>query len=105
MMNQTSSYLGKIGVSLILLVLAAACTHQPIPIAGAGVPSFWLGLWHGLIAPFAFIGSLFTDIRLYAYPNNGAWYDFGTPRSPTGRNGSIDGGLCVASFAVGHSQV
>ena len=39
---------------------------------------FWGGLWHGIIAPFSFIGSLFfDDIAFYAYNNNGAWYNFG----------------------------
>lgn len=36
------------------------------------------GLWHGLIAPFSFIGSLFSDnIAIYAVNNTGGWYDFG----------------------------
>jgi hypothetical protein len=39
---------------------------------------FWGGLWHGIIAPFAFIGELFSDdIAVYAKNNNGGWYDFG----------------------------
>lgn len=39
---------------------------------------FWSGLWHGIVAPFAFIGSLFSDsIAMYAINNNGGWYDFG----------------------------
>lgn len=39
---------------------------------------FWGGLWHGIIAPFSFIGSLFSDnISMYAVNNNGGWYDFG----------------------------
>lgn len=39
---------------------------------------FWGGLWHGMIAPFAWIGSLFSDdIAIYAVNNNGGWYDFG----------------------------
>jgi hypothetical protein len=39
---------------------------------------FWGGLWHGIIAPFSFIGSLFfDDIAMYAVNNNGGWYDFG----------------------------
>ena len=39
---------------------------------------FWGGLWHGLIAFFAWIGSLFSDdIAIYAVNNNGGWYDFG----------------------------
>ena len=39
---------------------------------------FWAGLWHGLIAPISFIGSLFSDnIAMYAINNNGSWYNFG----------------------------
>ena len=39
---------------------------------------FWSGLWHGWIAFFSFIGSLFSDdIAMYAVNNNGAWYDVG----------------------------
>jgi hypothetical protein len=39
---------------------------------------FWGGLWHGMIAPFSFIGSLFSDdIAVYALDNNGGWYNFG----------------------------
>ncbi len=36
------------------------------------------GLWHGIIAPLSFFGSLFSDnIAMYAVNNNGGWYDFG----------------------------
>jgi hypothetical protein len=39
---------------------------------------FWSGLWHGMILPLSWIGSLFSDdIAIYAYNNNGGWYDFG----------------------------
>jgi len=39
---------------------------------------FLWGLWHGLIAPISFIGSLiWDDIAMYAVNNNGGWYDFG----------------------------
>tara|TARA_R110002020_G_C15829421_1_gene734018 strand:- start:216 stop:497 length:282 start_codon:yes stop_codon:yes gene_type:complete len=39
---------------------------------------FWGGLWHGIIAPFSFIGSLFSDdIAMYAVNNSGGWYNFG----------------------------
>jgi hypothetical protein len=41
------------------------------------LPGFWLGLWHGTIAPITFIISLFSDIKIYAFPNLGKWYDFG----------------------------
>ena len=39
---------------------------------------FIRGLWHGIIAPFTFFVSLFTEnINLYEVHNNGGWYDFG----------------------------
>ena len=39
---------------------------------------FWHGLWHGMILPFSWIGSLISDdIAIYAIYNNGGWYDFG----------------------------
>ena len=39
---------------------------------------FWGGLWHGLISPISFIGSLFSDnVAVYAVNNTGGWYDFG----------------------------
>jgi hypothetical protein len=42
------------------------------------VYGFWGGLWHGIIAPFSFFGSLiWDDISMYAVNNNGGWYDFG----------------------------
>lgn len=42
------------------------------------VYGFWGGLWHGLIVPFSFIGSLiYDDIAVWAVNNNGGWYSFG----------------------------
>jgi len=39
---------------------------------------FWYGLWHGIIAPVAWIVSLFSEsTAIYAVYNNGGWYDFG----------------------------
>ena len=39
---------------------------------------FWAGLWHGMIAPFSWIGSLFSDdIAVWAVNNNGGWYTTG----------------------------
>lgn len=68
-----------IGVSLAFLLLAACARQVPEAVAHAGdTPGFLLGLWHGFIFPFAWIGSLFSPkIAVYAVPNNGGWYDFG----------------------------
>jgi len=41
------------------------------------LPGFWSGLLHGFLIVFSFIGSLFTDVRIYSFPNSGGWYDFG----------------------------
>lgn len=42
------------------------------------VAGFWLGVWHGFIAPFVFVASLFkSNLNIYEVHNNGAWYNFG----------------------------
>ena len=58
------------------VVALSSCAHQPKPTT-YDVPGFWLGLLHGFLIVFQFIGSLFTDHRIYAFPNSGRWYDFG----------------------------
>lgn len=59
-----------------LAVLIQSCATQPEP-PGSDLPGFFLGLLHGFLILFGFIGSLFTDYRIYAFPNSGGWYDFG----------------------------
>ncbi len=81
--------------SLVLLVLVlAACTATQSPEATvAGEPGFWLGLWHGIIAPITFIISVFTDaVRVYAVPNLGRWYDFGFMLGIGGFSGGVFAG-------------
>jgi hypothetical protein len=59
-----------------VLLGLAACADRPM--GASGDPAFLRGLIDGLLAPLAFVVSLFTDdIRMYAYPNIGRWYDFG----------------------------
>ena len=42
------------------------------------IAGFWQGLWHGLISPFTFLISLFSDtVHIYEIYNNGGWYNFG----------------------------
>jgi hypothetical protein len=67
-----------LAVAVSLLLVLAACASQPaLPVRLGEVPGFFRGLWHGLIAPIAFVGSLFSDVEMYAWPNSGGWYDFG----------------------------
>ena len=63
-------------LSLGCVLLLQSCASQPPP-AGGSPPGFFLGLVHGFLIVFTFIGSLFTDFRIYAFPNSGGWYDFG----------------------------
>ena len=64
-------------VVFYLLVLGVSgCAYQ-VKISGYGVPGFWDGVLHGFLIFFSFIGSLFSDVRIYAFPNAGVWYDFG----------------------------
>jgi hypothetical protein len=68
---------------LVLMVFLAACAAGVNPEVGTApeggdIAGFWLGLWHGIIAPITFLISLFTDdVNIYEVHNNGNWYDFG----------------------------
>ena len=65
---------------LLLAVLFNGCANvTPIKECVIDAPyGFFGGLWHGIVAPLSFIGSLFSDdIAMYAVNNNGGWYDFG----------------------------
>jgi len=66
-------------IMLIVLVLAGCADVTPIENCIVDKPAGFLwGIWHGLIAPVSFVGSLFLDdVAMYAVNNNGGWYDFG----------------------------
>ena len=72
--------INKILLGLAVLVLLSGCAHTTDidSCIGYDTYGFWSGLWHGMITPFSFIGSWFSDdIAVYAVDNNGGWYDFG----------------------------
>ena len=64
---------------LFLSVLVLGCATQPsVPkFLSADPPGFVMAVAHGLIAPFSLVGSIFSDFRIYAYPNAGFFYDLG----------------------------
>jgi hypothetical protein len=68
---------------LLLLNLLAGCApganqFKGTPTGQGVIAGFWLGLWHGFIAPFVFVASLFkSNLNIYEVQNNGAWYNFG----------------------------
>jgi len=63
-------------IIIFLILICAGCATQPYPSA-YDPPGFFSGLIHGFLIFFSFIGSIFTEIRVYAFPNSGFWYDFG----------------------------
>ncbi len=52
-----------------------SCATQPA--AEVSTPGFLFGLAHGCIMPFSLVASFFTNVRMYAFPNAGIWYDVG----------------------------
>jgi len=58
--------------------LAVAGPNSRFEIAEATPAGFWAGLWHGVIAPVAFIVSLFQPgVRMYEVKNSGWKYELG----------------------------
>jgi ABC-type multidrug transport system permease subunit len=95
-LTQTSSpsrHYSFIAFIVIVMLLLTSCAATQPPISPEGdLPGFWLGLWHGFIAPITFIISLFSGIRIYAFPNAGLWYDFGFMLGISGFSGGVFAG-------------
>lgn len=72
----TPQRIAGIAVLLAAVLLLTSCATQPDPLVQQA-PGFFMGLLHGFLIVFSFIGSLFTDYRIYAFPNGGLWYDLG----------------------------
>ncbi len=63
-------------VLFLLSLVLAACAHQPAA-PTSDVPGFFMGFVHGFIILFSLIGSIFTNVQIYAFPNSGGMYDLG----------------------------
>jgi hypothetical protein len=84
-----------LGMLLITLLLTGCADVSPhtVDCITSNPYGFFGGLWHGVIIVFSWVGSLFSDdIAIYAYNNNGGWYDFGFLLG--------SGGLTSGSFNV-----
>jgi hypothetical protein len=65
-------------LSIVLSMLLCGC----FPGGGTSSPNepagFFMGVWHGWIAPLSLIVGIFKDgISIYEPHNTGWWYDFG----------------------------
>ncbi len=72
-MNKLVKCTFLVGLTLTLLV---GCAEQ-FALKEGELPGFFTGLTQGFFIVIAFIASLFSDIQIYTYPNEGGWYDFG----------------------------
>jgi len=63
----------------LILILSGCANNESVEQCLTGhTYGFFGGLWHGFIAPFDFIGMLFSDeITMYAQNNNGGLYALG----------------------------
>lgn len=78
-MYKPLGFLWRYRFPLVLLFgffVLAGCAHQPSPDA-YDPPGFFSGLIHGFLIFFSFVGSIFMDVRIYAFPNSGFFYDLG----------------------------
>jgi len=82
---------GVWAVTIPFVILGlTGCAYQPSGALSPSGPGFWLGLWHGFIAPIGLVGSFFSDHRIYAFPNAEAVEKLGlkvTEDGPGGRKG------------------
>jgi len=73
--DQKEEKMSKKNAVLFVWMLAVCAAPADSSIAG-----FWLGLWHGMIAPITFIISLLSKangVSFYEVHNNGGWYQSG----------------------------
>lgn len=65
-------------VFLLGCAMLAACAAGDPRFTAADPAGFWVGIWHGVIAPITFVVGLFDgDVEIYERINTGSWYDAG----------------------------
>ncbi|MPW24207.1 hypothetical protein GC105_00140 [Alkalibaculum sp. M08DMB] len=65
-------------IMVVILVIISGCVPGDGNNSQINTAGFFSGVWHGWIAPFSLIYSIFNkNIGIYEVYNNGFWYDFG----------------------------
>jgi hypothetical protein len=88
-------------VVFFLVLVLSSCAPGPnrlekTPNAEGEIAGFWLGVWHGLIAPLTFIVSIFSaKVNIYDVHNSGGWYNFGFV---------LGAGLFLSGGILGHKK-
>ncbi len=68
----------KFAAVFFLTILITSCMPGSGHSSSENPAGFFMGIWHGWIAPISLILGLFNpDIRVYETYNTGWWYDFG----------------------------
>lgn len=76
--NQTRKVWILIALVLVLTLLLTACLPGTLRTTGKKPAGFFLGIWHGWIAPISLIVGFFDPkVRIYEVFNAGWLYDFG----------------------------
>lgn len=81
----------KFAAALILLiVVVSSCAPGGGEFTAEEPAGFFMGIWHGWIAPISLIIGIFDcSIRIYEPFNTGWWYDFGFYIAVVGGFGSF----------------
>jgi hypothetical protein len=68
-----------IAISVLLIISVAGCAPGSGASSAKDPAGFFMGIWHGWIAPISLLWSLLFNhsIRIYEVYNTGWWYDFG----------------------------
>jgi len=103
---------GLIQVPLLIAIIAGVLVVSVVPNTAESFiqkysyseynpPGFFLGIWHGLLAPYSLLARWFIDDGImYAVPNTGLFYDAGFL---IGVAGSIPIGWTAAILStIGH---
>ena len=63
---------------MVTLLLLSSCLPNESLVLTEEPAGFFMGIWHGWVAPLSLIVSIFKEgVRIYEPNNTGWWYDFG----------------------------